>query len=89
MIAWNKLSQLINYLIYESEFITWDVLQFSMKENTSNKDRGIIPMDSSPNDLYSPPSIVYVFPVPVYPYANTVELNPFAKEEYQSIIIDL
>ena len=47
--------------------------------NISSTERGIIPRYGS--RLLAPnPSIVNVFPVPVYPYAIIVALNPFKED---------
>ena len=55
---------------------------FALASKISQSDRGMIPavgsvcQSAEPDSLDSTesPSIVYVFPVPVWPYANTVQL---------------
>lgn len=48
-----------------------------ISSNTPLITLGIMPL--SPHCCVSDPLIVYVFPLPVYPYANIVPLYPFMK----------
>mmetsp|Transcript_23561 Transcript_23561/g.39254 ORF Transcript_23561/g.39254 Transcript_23561/m.39254 type:complete len:207 (-) Transcript_23561:407-1027(-) len=49
-----------------------DVFRCFNSANNSPSERGIRPLSAN----VSPPKIVYVFPDPVCPYANIVQLNP-------------